>query len=75
MSDRQIFGKLCPQCKQFVEFGKIYIPDNTPPSQLHAKLQEIGWEYDSVFCENPECGSRTFGDRDEMILKARPPKA
>jgi len=71
MRELQTFGKLCPECKQFVQFGEIDIPNHAPPSQLHDKLRETGWQSDSVLCENPKCGSRTFGELDQMILKAQ----
>jgi hypothetical protein len=74
MPDTQIFGKLCPTCHKFAAFGKVDIPNNTPPSKLHAKLQETGWQSDSVRCETPKCETKIFGERDEMILKASRPK-
>jgi hypothetical protein len=70
MLGMRAFGKSCPECRQFVQFGKIEIQDNAPPSQLHDKLREADWQSDWVFCENPKCESKTFGELGQMILKA-----
>jgi hypothetical protein len=66
----QIFGILCPVCKQFVPAGKVYIEAQAPPAKLHAKLQETGWNKDWLTCENPKCGSRTLAVRDQTVLEA-----
>ena len=67
----QTVGIFCPACKQFVPVGKVYIEAQAPPARLHAKLQEIGWRFDLVTCENPECGRETLVQRDRTFLKAR----
>jgi hypothetical protein len=67
----QTFGISCPACKQFVTVGKVYIGVQAPPARSHAKLQEIGWRFDLVTCENTKCGSKTFVQRDQTFLKVR----
>jgi hypothetical protein len=66
----QIFGILCPVCKQFVPAGKVYIEAQAPSAKLRAKLQETGWNKDWLTCENPQCGRKTLALRDQTILEA-----
>jgi hypothetical protein len=70
MLEMRIFGTICQECKRFVPLGKIEIEANAPPSKLHDKLREIGWQEDWATCENPECGSKTFCERDRTIFQA-----
>jgi hypothetical protein len=63
------FGTTCPECKKFVPLGKVEIEDNAPPSMLHAMLREKNWQGDWAVCENQECKSKTFCERDRTILQ------
>jgi hypothetical protein len=69
MSDIQTFGKLCPTCQKFAQFGKIDIQAGAPPSLLRAKLVEIDWQGDSILCETPKCNTRIFGEPGQMMLR------
>jgi hypothetical protein len=68
MQQMMFFGCICRACKRFVRLGKIELEHNAPPSKLHAKLQETGWEQDEAICEYPECGHKTLASRGRTIL-------
>lgn len=70
MLEMRFFGTTCQVCKRFVPLGKIEIEANAPLSDLRDRLREIGWQSDWATCENPECGSKTFCERDRAILQA-----
>jgi hypothetical protein len=72
-TETRAFGIVCPDCQQFVVMGEIGIRANAPPSELHGRLREMNWQIGSVTCDNPECGSKTFGVLDRTILRVSPP--
>ena len=70
MLEIRFFGTICQSCKRFVPLGKIEIEANAPPSDLRDKLRETGWQSDWAICESPECGSKTFCERDQTIFQS-----
>jgi hypothetical protein len=63
------FGIVCQECKQFVVMGEIDIQADAPPSALHGRLREMNWQIGSVTCDNPKCGSKTFGVLERTIFR------
>lgn len=68
MQQMMYFGCTCQVCKRFVPLGEIEIEPNAPPSKLHARLREIGWQDEWAICEVPKCASRTPVMLDRTIL-------
>jgi hypothetical protein len=62
------FGISCPECHQFVPAGVVEIQETAAPSELHSKLRELGWQAQTVTCENLECGSKTICEPDKTFL-------
>jgi hypothetical protein len=51
-----------------VPAGVVEIQETAAPSELHSRLRELGWQAQTVTCENLECGSKTICQPDKTFF-------
>jgi len=59
MVQMQSYGYCCGGCRRSVYLGKIELPSNAVPSQLHDLLRSQ-WTDRFETCDDPNCGHSTF---------------
>jgi hypothetical protein len=67
MVQMQAYGYCCGGCRHSVYLGKIELPQNAVPSQLHDSLR-LQWTDRFEKCDDPDCGHLTFVRLDRTLV-------
>lgn len=71
MNEMRYFGYCCSSCKHSVCLGKIELPRDAVPSQLHAALRSQEWTERDETCDDPKCRAATFVRLEKTLVLSK----